>query len=240
MPDNAHLTTPMTTNEWKLVKLLLQQGDERATWPSLATRPTGKRVTTIETRTAVDYLSKGGTLASDDPVFGQIADHLDAARRVIARCIAGDLSPEAIALFTPAEWDVMDAALNQQTNSPDEHEAGSPCSSAFPWCEYYAHKIRRLYPQAAAVTSEVSPAPDRSYSAGYMAGRDAVTINLIIAIVHDLQRDGMTQLRWAKEYLELRALLREVCNEFGDNDWSNTQSLVDVIRNHLVPHLEKP
>lgn len=230
----------MTKTEWQLVYLLLQQGDERADWPSLATRPTGKRVTTMETRTAALHLRNGGTLASDDPVFGQIADQLETARRVIMRCIVSDLWPAAIALFTPAEWDVMDAALNHENSTPDEHEAGIPCWSASIWCGYYARKIRRLYPQVPTVTGDISPAPDRSYSAGYMAGRDAVTINLIISIVQDLHRDGMTQLRWAKEYLELRALLREVCNEFGDNDWSNTQSLVDVIRNHLVPHLEKP
>ena len=33
------------------------------------------------------------------------------------------------------------------------------------------------------------------------------------------------------------AALREICEDFGDNDWSDDTPLVDIIRQHLAPHL---
>lgn len=144
----AHLITPMTTTEWRLVQLLLAQGDERANWPSRATRPTGKRITTDATRTAVDYLAKGGDIAPTDPVLGEMVSHLAAARRTIAGCIVEDLDSAAYALFTPDEWDVMDLARHTWNGDPEEHEPGYPCLQGSAWCWYYHEKLITLFTSA--------------------------------------------------------------------------------------------
>lgn len=46
------------------------------------------------------------------------------------------------------------------------------------------------------------------------------------------------QARWILEREAAVAQLREVCGEFGDNDWENNLHLADVIRKHLASHLE--
>ena len=38
---------------------------------------------------------------------------------------------------------------------------------------------------------------------------------------------------------EALACLRDVCDAWGDNDWTYDLSLADIIKNHLARHLER-
>lgn len=46
-----------------------------------------------------------------------------------------------------------------------------------------------------------------------------------------------TAAKWAAEREEIRALLRRVCEDYGDNDWPDDLHLADVIEKHLVRYL---
>ena len=43
--------------------------------------------------------------------------------------------------------------------------------------------------------------------------------------------------RWVDERTEIVAMLRQVCDEWGDQDWSDDLHLADVIEKHLWRHL---
>lgn len=45
------------------------------------------------------------------------------------------------------------------------------------------------------------------------------------------------QAAWLAERAETVTALRELCREYGDNDWPDTLHLVDVIDKHLARHL---
>lgn len=45
---------------------------------------------------------------------------------------------------------------------------------------------------------------------------------------------------WAAQRLELVAALRRACDDYGDNDWADDLSLVDVLEKHLLRHLPDP
>lgn len=40
------------------------------------------------------------------------------------------------------------------------------------------------------------------------------------------------------EHEAVRQALRFACAEYGDNDWPDNLSLVDVVNKHLLPHLD--
>lgn len=44
---------------------------------------------------------------------------------------------------------------------------------------------------------------------------------------------------WTQERLEVVQILRELCAEFGDNDWKDKDHLRDVIEKHLAKYLWK-
>jgi hypothetical protein len=45
--------------------------------------------------------------------------------------------------------------------------------------------------------------------------------------------------RWILERERAISTLRQVCKEFGDNDWETNLDLSDIIKKHLERHLEK-
>lgn len=52
--------------------------------------------------------------------------------------------------------------------------------------------------------------------------------------IHDIEAE---RARWVAERTDLILLLRRLCDELGDNDWSDDLSLVDVIEKHLIRHI---
>ena len=46
------------------------------------------------------------------------------------------------------------------------------------------------------------------------------------------------KVRWVKEREEAIAMLRQVCERYGDNDWSEDTYLADVVEKHLWEPLE--
>lgn len=55
------------------------------------------------------------------------------------------------------------------------------------------------------------------------------------------QRDKLliNMTGWTQERLEVVQILRELCAEFGDNDWKDKDHLRDVIEKHLAKYLWK-
>lgn len=52
----------------------------------------------------------------------------------------------------------------------------------------------------------------------------------------DLTEKRVAHLVAARE--DVRAALRGICEEYGDNDWEDDLNLADVIEKHLRPHLD--
>ncbi len=76
----------------------------------------------------------------------------------------------------------------------------------------------------------------------YLRGMTAAHLDIVRASLVHLDAFGGPNLeyenaRLVAERSELLLVLRDVCDRFGDNDWSNDLHLVDVIHKHLVPHL---
>ena len=47
------------------------------------------------------------------------------------------------------------------------------------------------------------------------------------------------QEKWPEERTAVVALLREICQDHGDNDWPDNLHLYDVIDKHLLRHIER-
>lgn len=41
----------------------------------------------------------------------------------------------------------------------------------------------------------------------------------------------------ASEYKYMKMLLRDICKEYGDNDWDDDLHIVDIVDKHLHRHL---
>lgn len=75
--------------------------------------------------------------------------------------------------------------------------------------------------------------------AGYERGSRAAYREMLRMALKGLGRDGpeWTAARWAVEREEVVAVMRRVCDAYGDNDWPDDLHLGDVIDKHLEPHL---
>lgn len=68
-------------------------------------------------------------------------------------------------------------------------------------------------------------------------GRRAALVDMLRHIVRSL---CPTQIGGAAQLIEREdsiAVLRRVCEEYGDNDWSEDLHLADIIEKHLERHL---
>ena len=72
-------------------------------------------------------------------------------------------------------------------------------------------------------------------------GRRSALRGMLRQVLGDLGYDDSDAKRaaWIIEREETVSTLRTVCEEFGDNDWSNDLHLGDVIDKHLVRHLNE-
>lgn len=56
--------------------------------------------------------------------------------------------------------------------------------------------------------------------------------------IRELGEEGNAE-SWRVERADIVAMLRQVCEHHGDNDWSDDLHLGDVIEKHLWRHLEE-
>lgn len=115
------------------------------------------------------------------------------------------------------------------------------------WPNGDAHQARSIPPQAA--TSIPTPRPDidavitteDAWQRGHRAALLSMLYKAMGDLGYDLGREDPTILaaRLAAERTEAIRVLREACEEWGDNDWSDQLHLGDVIEKHLVRVLEE-
>ena len=74
----------------------------------------------------------------------------------------------------------------------------------------------------------------------YITGSRAAWLAMLQTCLHNLDVDDVAagQAQWVSEREQTVAMLRQVCEQHGDNDWAETLHLADVVDNHLMKHLE--
>lgn len=87
----------------------------------------------------------------------------------------------------------------------------------------------------------MSDAEQKKLDRAYSYGRRALATELLVKAAAEIGCKSITgRLGIMTAELErVRAALREVCEEHGDNEWSDDLDLEDVIRKHLQRHLDK-
>jgi hypothetical protein len=74
----------------------------------------------------------------------------------------------------------------------------------------------------------------------WTAGNRAAWTRILSEAIRELGPSAPDAARLIRERAEVVAMLRQVCEVFGDNDWPDDLHLADVIEKHLWRHLEKP
>ncbi len=103
--------------------------------------------------------------------------------------------------------------------------------------------------EGAARLLEAVAKHEASFEMGYDEGRRRTLIDQLKRLVGDLNAYRPDEMPVAEtvarialleaERLELLSALRRLCEDFGDNDWEDNLSLVDVVEKHLRPYLEE-
>lgn len=75
----------------------------------------------------------------------------------------------------------------------------------------------------------------------YLQGQRAVYLEMLRTAIRGLGEQGpdpdADANRWRIVRAEIVAMLRQVCEEHGDNDWDDSLHPADVIEKHLWRHL---
>lgn len=73
----------------------------------------------------------------------------------------------------------------------------------------------------------------------YEAGKRSANLSLLRRCLSELGYDTeiINEAKLIKEREEVIQLMRTVCPEFGDNNWSNDLHLVDIIDKHLLNYV---
>lgn len=79
------------------------------------------------------------------------------------------------------------------------------------------------------------PIHEPSYEIGYRQAWRHVLGEAVRALGYDTPE--ATKVAWISEREAAIAQLREVCAEYGDNDWGNNLHLADIIGKHLARYL---
>lgn len=79
----------------------------------------------------------------------------------------------------------------------------------------------------------------RDYDIGWEAGRKSALREVLRVIWPALNDDEKDVAGLQEERAETVMQLRELCAEFGDNDWPDELHLGDVIDKHLGRHLRR-
>ncbi len=87
---------------------------------------------------------------------------------------------------------------------------------------------------------ESSTDEDESDELAWTRGQRAALTSMLAKILGDLgyQDTEATRSKWIVEREQTIAKLREVCGDHGDNDWTETLHLADIIDKHLARQLE--
>ena len=72
----------------------------------------------------------------------------------------------------------------------------------------------------------------------YLRGQRAIWTRLLGQAVQSLGYENTKEQAWIEEREAAVAALRTICEEHGDNEWSDDLHLADVIEKHLARHLE--
>lgn len=74
----------------------------------------------------------------------------------------------------------------------------------------------------------------------YIRGSRMAWLSMLQMCLRELGVDepAAGQARWISEREQTVAMLRQVCERHGDNDWDETLHLADVVDKHLMKHLE--
>lgn len=87
----------------------------------------------------------------------------------------------------------------------------------------------------------MSATDDESSERQYIIGSRAALTRMLQHCVGELgYKDGPTREQLIIQREQTVSALRQICGEFGDNDWPDNLHLADVIEKHLQRHLEKP
>lgn len=75
----------------------------------------------------------------------------------------------------------------------------------------------------------------------YQRGRRAASVSMLAKVLDDLGYEDAeaTRAKWIIERERAVAALRDVCRDFGDNNWSSDLCLADVVEKHLARHLHE-
>lgn len=80
---------------------------------------------------------------------------------------------------------------------------------------------------------------EQDYQRGYQAAlRTMLRMNLANLTGEDNNQPLIDLARARLERAEAISMLRQVCEEFGDNDWEDNFYLPDIIEKHLWRNLE--
>lgn len=77
----------------------------------------------------------------------------------------------------------------------------------------------------------------QSFLDGYNSALRRIVSDVVRRLGHD--DPAAEKARWIVERGNVLAALREICHDFGDNDWPDSLSLADVIEKHLARHLHQ-
>lgn len=87
--------------------------------------------------------------------------------------------------------------------------------------------------QATLVPDELGEIKERAWTEGYRAAARQILSQAIFWLGVDEKDLAQNLLRWDGA----RSALRDICEEFGDNDWPDNLCLSDVIEKHLARNL---
>ena len=81
---------------------------------------------------------------------------------------------------------------------------------------------------------------DEKTEQAYLQGGRSVWNSLLRECLRNLKTSEHDQYSWITEREAAIAVLRGICDEFGDNDWNENLHLADIIDKHLGKHLFAP
>jgi hypothetical protein len=80
---------------------------------------------------------------------------------------------------------------------------------------------------------------ERNRERAYSEGRKAAYTQIMLECMRRVGGESVDAVALLAERQGAIATLRDLCAEYGDNDWPDDLHLVDIIEKHLARHLER-